>query len=154
MDKMENLYLEDFPGTKYLVNLIKEDEETDAIVPVLSGPQQVFEYIGLLRKKDRECMVAILLNAKNIPLGVTLVAVGTLTSCPAHPREIFKAAILGSAASIILAHNHPSGDPVPSDEDKKLTDRVKKVGELLGIPLRDHLIVGRHCYYSFQERGM
>jgi DNA repair protein RadC len=82
-----------------------------------------------------------------------IVSIGTLTASIAHPREIFKSAILKNAASIILSHNHPSGDPAPSREDTQLTERVAKAGEILGIKLLDHIIIAEHGNYSFSNSG-
>jgi DNA repair protein RadC len=90
---------------------------------------------------DRENMVCLLLDARNRVVGQQLVAVGTLSACLVHPREVFKAAILRNAASIILAHNHPSGDVEPSEADLELTRRIADAGQLLGIHLADHVIV-------------
>ena len=88
-----------------------------------------------------EVFVVMLLDARHGVLGVVEVARGTLTACLVHPREIFAPAIVGCAASIIVAHNHPSGDPSPSDEDRALTRRVRDAGTLLGIPVVDSVVV-------------
>jgi DNA repair protein RadC len=71
-----------------------------------------------------------------------------------HPREVFKVAMLANAACVVLAHNHPSGDPTPSPDDVALTDRLVRAGELLGVKVLDHLILGDEAYYSFKEKGM
>ena len=149
---MEKIYLDDFPGTKYRVSLIRESNDASEWMP-LSNPKDVFEYIKPLQDKDREYFVAIFLNTKNVPLGVNLVSIGDLTRSVVSPRESFKAAILASAGSIIFAHNHPSGSPTPSDCDIAITKRLKDAGELLGIPVHDHIIVGNDCYYSFRDSG-
>ena len=149
---MERIYMDDFPGTKYRVNLIKENNGSSEWMP-LSNPKDVFDYIKPLQEKDREYFVAIFLNTKNVPLGVNLVSIGDLTRSVVTPRESFKAAILASAASIIFAHNHPSGSPSPSDCDISVTKRLKDAGDLLGIPVHDHIIVGNDCYYSFRDSG-
>ncbi|MFZ2632715.1 MAG: DNA repair protein RadC [Desulfosalsimonadaceae bacterium] len=149
---MEKIYLNDFPGTKYRVSLIRESNDSSEWMP-LSNPKDVFEYIKPLQEKDREYFVAIFLNTKNVPLGVNLVSIGDLTRSIVSPRESFKAAILASASSLVFAHNHPSGNPTPSDCDIQITKRLKDAGELLGIPVHDHIIVGNDCYYSFKESG-
>jgi DNA repair protein RadC len=149
---MENFYMEDFPGIKYRVHLIKESSDSSEWMP-LSNPRTVFDYLRPLEDKDREYFVAIFLNAKNIPIGVHLVSIGNLTGATVHPRESFKAAILASAAAVVFAHNHPSGDPDPSNTDIKITQQLKEAGDLLGIQVFDHIIVGRNCYYSFKEAG-
>jgi DNA repair protein RadC len=82
-----------------------------------------------------------------------VVSVGTLTQSCGHPRELYKAAILTNAAAIILVHNHPSGDPSPSLEDAQLTARISKAGEILGIKLLDHVIIGELGHYSFANAG-
>ncbi|PIP40295.1 MAG: DNA repair protein RadC [Desulfobacterales bacterium CG23_combo_of_CG06-09_8_20_14_all_51_8] len=149
---MEKLYMDDFPGTKYRVNLIRESDDSYEWPP-LSNPKTVFDFIKPLEDKDREYFVAIFLNAKNVPLGVHLVSIGDLTASTVHPRESFKAAILASACSVVFAHNHPSGNPDPSGADIKITQKLKEAGDLLGITVFDHIIVGRDCYHSFRESG-
>ncbi len=105
---------------------------------------------------DREHFVTLLLNRKNAVIGITTVSVGSLTTSVVSPREVFKAAILANAAAIVCAHNHPSGDPQPSPEDKELTARLVQGGKLLGIPVIDHIIVGDGTpdYFSFADRGL
>jgi DNA repair protein RadC len=101
---------------------------------------------------DREEMLAVLLDAKHKIIGLHAVSIGSMSIV--HPRETFKAAIVGSAAAIILAHNHPSGDSTPSQEDRQLTTRLKECGALLGIPVLDHLVIGDGGHYaSFADRG-
>lgn len=95
-----------------------------------------------LLQADREKLICLMLSAKNVVIGVEIVSVSSLTASIAHPREIFKAAILKNAASIILVHNHPSGDPSPSQDDIQLTERINRAGELLGIKLLDLLVAG------------
>ncbi|MCI6544337.1 MAG: JAB domain-containing protein, partial [Phascolarctobacterium succinatutens] len=97
--------------------------------------------------------LVILLNSKNKVIGTELVSEGSLTNSVVHPREVFLPAILQHAASICVAHNHPSGDPQPSIEDRQLTAVLLAAGQTLGIPLLDHLIIGDGAYYSFQEDG-
>lgn len=107
----------------------------------------VREVIGA---SDREQMIVLLLDAKHRVTAVHTVSIGTLTSSIVHPREVFKAALLANAAACILAHNHPSGDPEPSAEDKQLTERLLQCGELLGVPVLDHIIVG-DAGFSFHQ---
>lgn len=94
------------------------------------------------------------INTKNKPTAIHTVSIGTLNSTVVHPREIFKAAILSNAASIILAHNHPSGDPTPSKEDIGITKRLVDAGELLGITVMDHIIIGENNYVSMKKRSL
>ena len=103
---------------------------------------------------DREQFLAVILNGRNQILGFNLIALGTLTSALVHPREVYKAAILANAAAIIVVHNHPSGDPEPSDEDKALTRRLKDAGEILGIRILDHVVIGDGRYVSLAEQGV
>ena len=105
---------------------------------------------------DREHLCVVLLNQKNEITGISTISIGSLTASVAHPREIYKIAILANCASIILAHNHPSGDPLPSQEDRALTARLKECGKLLGIPLVDSIIIGdgNERYFSFADENM
>ena len=104
---------------------------------------------------DRETFMVIMLDSQNGIRGASIVTVGTLTAALCHPREVFKAAILASAASIVLVHNHPSGDPEPSPEDIETTAALIAAGMVLGIPVRDHVILGEHGQYcSLMERGL
>ncbi len=103
---------------------------------------------------DREEMLAVLLDAKHKIIGLHTISIGSMSLSIVHPRETFKAAIVGQAAAIILAHNHPSGDPTPSQEDRQLTLRLRECGTLLGIPVLDHLVIGdAGRYASFADRG-
>lgn len=102
---------------------------------------------------DREHFVMIALDSKNKIIGLHVVSIGTLNETLTHPREIFKAAFLMNAARIILAHNHPSGDPTPSDVDIAITKRLCTAGRLLDVPVLDHIIVGEYRSVSLAEYG-
>ncbi len=103
---------------------------------------------------DREHFVVLLLDRKNKIIGINTVSIGSLTASVVHPRECFKPAILANAAAIVCGHNHPSGDPAPSKEDRALTTRLTEAGKLLGIQVLDHIIVGDDStYYSFADDG-
>ena len=118
------------------------------------GAKDVFEYLHPhVAGKEKEMFFALLLDSKNRLLREEVVSVGTLTASLVHPREVFRPAIRESAASIIVAHNHPSGDPSPSAEDLDVTARLKSAGELMGIPVLDHVILGAGTYTSLAERG-
>lgn len=106
-----------------------------------------------LLKSDREKLICLMLSAKNTVIGMEVVSIGTLTASLVSCRELFKAAILANAAAIIISHPHPSGDPTPSQEDIRLTERVSKAGEILGIKLLDHVIIGELGTYSFSNAG-
>jgi DNA repair protein RadC len=120
----------------------------------IRNPKAAYDLVRpLVKDADREWFYAVYLNTRNHVLAVELVSVGSLNASIVHPREVFKMAIVLSAASILVAHNHPSGDPNPSDEDLGLTKRLQDAGELLGIPLLDHVIVGEGEYRSLKEGG-
>jgi len=106
-----------------------------------------------LRYREQECLAAIFLDTRNQVIRVQIITVGTLTGSPAHPREVFKEALAHGCASLIVCHNHPSGDPAPSREDIGLTARLVKAGEMIGIPLLDHIIIGAGRYVSIKEAG-
>jgi DNA repair protein RadC len=106
-----------------------------------------------LRDRKKECFFILLLDSKNRAIKEERVSEGTLTSSLVHPREAFAPAIRESAASLILVHNHPSGDPTPSREDEEITLRLAEGGRLLGIAVLDHIIIGQGDYYSFADEG-
>ena len=106
-----------------------------------------------LRYLDREVMQLLILDTKNQVIATPLVSVGILDASMVHPREVFKDCIRRSAASVILVHNHPSGDPTPSDNDIKVTDRLRRAGEILGIDVLDHIIIGDNRFVSLKEEG-
>ncbi len=103
---------------------------------------------------DREHFMVISLNTKNMVISIETASIGSLASSIVHPREIFRNAIRIGAASVILAHNHPSGNPTPSSEDVEVTKRLYEVGSVVGICVLDHLIIGNGSYYSFKEEGL
>jgi len=107
-----------------------------------------------MRYGDREEFRAILLNTKNQVLSIQTVSIGTTNSSLAHPREMLRAALKHGAVAVILAHNHPSGDLTPSRDDISTTERLRDVGDMLGIEVLDHIIVGNNRYLSFREQGL
>lgn len=118
----------------------------------LSCPQDVADFLmPRLRYAAKEQFVVILLNNKNKVIGTEVVSEGSLSSSIVHPREVFAPAILHHAAAIMVAHNHPSGDPKPSTEDEEVTRLLLRSGKVLGIPMIDHVIIGDGNYYSFLE---
>lgn len=119
--------------------------------PVVSGPAAACALLASTASADRESFQAVLLDIRNRVIGIDEVAKGTLTSVEVHPRELFKSAIAGSAAGIIVSHNHPSGDPEPSPEDKELTARLISIGKLVGVPVLDHVIVATSGCTSLRE---
>jgi DNA repair protein RadC len=108
---------------------------------------------GRLPQLDREVFYVLLLDGKNRVQGEARVSEGSLTAALVHPREVFGPAIRTGAAALILVHNHPSGDPTPSAEDTAITERLRQVGELVGIRVLDHLVIGRGRYTSMAEAG-
>lgn len=123
--------------------------------PYISSPVDVVNLVMEdMRSYDREHFKAMLLNTKNKVLSLETISIGSLNSSFAHPREIFKNAIKRSAASIILIHNHPSGDPQPSQEDIFLTKELLKVSDILKIKIFDHIIIGNRKYYSMRENNI
>ncbi|HEX7785217.1 MAG TPA: DNA repair protein RadC [Methylomirabilota bacterium] len=121
---------------------------------VLGSPEQVFARYGpLMEDLKKEVFRVALLDAQNGLLRDVVISEGTLSASLVHPREVFKPAILESAASIILVHNHPSGDPTPSREDLRLTRQLVDCSELLDLRIHDHVIIGRERFISLAQRG-
>ena len=113
------------------------------------SPSDVYEAMGPEALADRECFWTLHLNSQMEIIEKELVSMGSLDTASAHPREVYKKAILSSASCLILVHNHPSGDLEPSFEDKRINKRLTEAGELLGIPVTDHIIISTKGYYSF-----
>jgi DNA repair protein RadC len=103
---------------------------------------------------DVECFVVVLLNTRLRVRGHHLVSIGSLNETIAHPREVFRAAVIGAAYSVICMHNHPSGDPSPSDADRRMTRNLVEAGAILKIAVTDHIIIGMNRFYSFREAGL
>lgn len=121
---------------------------------VIKGAKSVYDYAsGKIGGSDREQFMVILVNSKNHIIKDEIVSVGILNASIVHPREVFKSAIRESAHAIIVAHNHPSGDPTPSEEDIIVTNSLVDSGNLLNIKLLDHIILGTKSYYSFTKEG-
>jgi DNA repair protein RadC len=123
--------------------------------PAVTTPRDAALLFSILDPEPSEVVGLLLLNTKHHVLAWTEISRGGLGSAIVEPREVFRAAILGCAASIILAHNHPSGDPTPSPEDAELTRRLVASAALVGMPIADHIIVGNETgkYFSFKEAG-
>jgi DNA repair protein RadC len=120
----------------------------------ISSSGEVFKHFHpALRDLKHEIFKVVLLDAKNTVVKETTVSEGSLTLSVVHPREVFALAVRESAAGILCVHNHPSGDPMPSLEDRQLTDRLVAAGRLLGIRVLDHLIIGEGRYVSFADEG-
>jgi DNA repair protein RadC len=127
----------------------------DSLGVAITGPDQI---VPLFRKaipdnEGREHFLSFPLNTRNVPLGAYIVSVGTVNCSIVHPREVFRVAVIENAASVIIAHNHPSGDPTPSEEDLAITRRLQEAGRLLGIEVLDHVIIGRMgSFVSMKEK--
>jgi DNA repair protein RadC len=119
----------------------------------LSCSGEVYNSFKNLAESDRQKFYAVHLDSKNKVIRVDMVSQGTIDSSPVHPREVFKPAILNSAASVIFVHSHPTGDPEPSVSDKELTRQLEMAAEIMGIEVLDHVIIGRDKYYSFADKG-
>ena len=118
-----------------------------------TAPEQVFNTFKWLQQETKEHFIALHLDGKNRLVCIDPISIGSLNQSIVHPRETFKNSLLSSAAAIILIHNHPTGDPTPSSEDLAITRRLSEAGEILGIKVLDHIIVGE-TYLSFVERGL
>lgn len=143
--------------TKYRLELVKEESHKYEVETRISCPKDIYEVLTKVCRiqcNTEEVFILITLNIKNIVTGYFEVHRGTINTSLVHPREVFKRALLNNASDIMVAHNHPSGDPNPSKEDIQITERLKEAGDLLGINLLDHIIVGEDKYISLKEKGV
>ena len=126
----------------------------------LNSPMQIFELLGAeMRQLGKESLRVVLLDSKLRLLGIEQVSLGSLNECLAHPREILRHAVLHNAFAFVLVHNHPSGDPSPSDADRRVTIRISEAAKMLQVQFFDHVILGspaqdRVAYFSFREAGV
>ena len=138
----------------YTLKMVKEDSVLYE-VPVIKSPTEVYQaakQLLALHEEPEEHFCILCLNAKNKIIGVHTISIGSLNAAIVHPREVFKAAMLNNASSIICLHNHPSGDPEPSWDDIETTRRLVEAGEIMGIKVLDHVIIGEQRYLSMKER--
>lgn len=137
---------------KYKLSLVRESDCNYLIDSQVSHPMDVNKILGALGLRDEaeEVFVLLAFDVKMKLIGAFEVSRGSLSSALVHPREVLKRAMLVNASKIIVAHNHPSGDPTPSKEDEALTKRLKDACEIMEIKLLDHVVVGE-TYYSFKE---
>lgn len=119
-----------------------------------TAPSQVSDTFQFLMKETKEMFITLHLDGKNRIICMDVVSTGSLNQTIVHPRSVFMTACLSNAAAIILVHQHPTGDPTPSSEDIAITRRLKEAGEIMGIKILDHIIVGDGEYLSFVERGL
>lgn len=121
----------------------------------ITSPQDVAEiFIPILRDENKEKFIVVCLNSANKIIKFETISIGNLNSSVVHPREVFKVAIDNSSASIILIHNHPSGNPEPSNEDIRITKKIVETGKIMEIPVFDHLIIAGETYTSFVEKRL
>jgi DNA repair protein RadC len=121
----------------------------------LRSAEDVFRHFrDTLEKEKRELFYVVLLNNKNKKIRDVKISEGSLTASLVHPREVYNPVIRESAAAVIFVHNHPSGDPAPSPEDIEITRRLKEVGEVMGVRVLDHVVIGHDRYFSFNDKGM
>ena len=143
-------------GTIELIRcgLVRDAENPEEERTSISRPSDVLGWLSEVRVSDREQFVCLHLDARNQVNALEVVSTGSLNASLVHPREIFKAAILNNAASVILAHNHPSDDSTPSREDIELTRRMVSAGEIMGIEILDHIIAGPTQFLSMKESNL
>ncbi|MEW6685685.1 MAG: DNA repair protein RadC [Candidatus Edwardsbacteria bacterium] len=121
----------------------------------IKDPEGVVKTIRTsIKDKAKEHFKLVLLDTRNRIIGISTIAIGTLNASLVHPREVFKDAITHHAASVILAHNHPSGDAEPSEDDLKITKKLVESGKILGIEVLDHIVIGKNNFYSFKEKRL
>lgn len=138
----------------YSLRVVRESSQKAETRKIRSPRDAANIFRDFVGHADREHFVLMLLDTKNQVTGLHTVSIGDLNSSIVHPREVFKLAIAIGAASIIVCHNHPSGDTTPSPEDIAVSKRLAQAGELLGIELLDHVIIGgEHAFVSLKERG-
>lgn len=127
----------------------REDPEAP---PSVRGPEDVVRLVRSIRRARKEHFVALFLNARHQVIKQETISIGTLNASLVHPREVFQPAVGESAAAVILAHNHPSGDPSASEEDVQLTGRLVQAGRIMGIEVLDHIIVSAHSWLSMKSK--
>ena len=136
------------------IELSKRIKKVDLIDVKITSSDKIFDYFkSIFLSEMQECFYAVYLDASKKVIRIKLLFKGTLDHSLVHPRELFKEAYLLSASSIICVHNHPSGNISPSKEDKMLTNNLVRIGLMHGIPVIDHVIIGKSSYYSFFENG-
>lgn len=129
-------------------------EVNDTNVPTINSVKDAIAQLTDLRNLKKEHFVALYINARNKLIHRDLVSVGTLNANLVHPREVFEPAVRQFAVYIIIAHNHPSGDPEPSEHDVVITKKLSEAGKMLGIEIIDHVIITENSYLSFKEKGL
>lgn len=138
---------------RYTLQLVMGSGRPDPPVVIRDSAEAATILRPLYHGLDREQFLVACLDAKHAIIGVNVVSIGSLTISIVHPREVFKPAILLNSAALICVHNHPSGDPQPSAEDRVLTARLRQAGDLIGITILDHIILGENRTFSFADQG-
>ena len=131
--------------------LFKEKQEKEVFI---NSPEEVVKEVEHIKENKKENFICLYLDARNKLIYKETVSIGTLNANLVHPREVFEPAIRHLAAQIIAIHNHPSGDPEPSEDDLEITKRLMESGKILGIELIDHLIITKERFFSFKEKGL
>ncbi len=141
---------------RFSIRLVREGSSLVQWESGITGPEWAVKAIApVIEDLDREAFVALYMDTKGKPSGLNVVSVGTLSASLVHPREVFKPAILLNAASVIVAHNHPSGDPTPSDADIQTSGRLREAGKILGIQVFDSIVIGSDGrFVSLNDRGL
>ena len=155
MDTKRSETVKTYRIPKYTISLVRDSAVSSNVKRISSSADVESVVRAIIGGTDREQFVVLTLDGKNNVIGANIVSTGSVSMSIVHPRETFKMAIMQNSLSIIIAHNHPSGDPAPSPEDIQLTKRLCEGGELLGIRVLDHVIVGDGTsrYYSFADEG-
>jgi DNA repair protein RadC len=138
----------------YSREVIREDMPAYIPTQQFCSPEQIFEMFRNLKIETKEHFLCLHMDGKNRIICMDRVSIGSINQSIVHVREVMKSVLLSSAASTVLIHNHPSGDPNPSSEDITITRRLKEAGDLIGIPVLDHIIIGDDRYVSFVECGL
>jgi DNA repair protein RadC len=139
----------------YTTRLMEESRHPYPSRYQVASPEDVAILLkDYFKEKDREEFILLILNTSNVLVGMSVISVGGLASSIVEPRQVFKVAVLANAAAVILAHNHPSGNPEPSREDIRITRQLVDAGKLMGIPVHDHLIMAGETYTSLAEREL
>jgi DNA repair protein RadC len=120
----------------------------------IRDPKDCYETLSPYKDSERECFLLLTLSPTHEIIRIHLISIGTLTRTIVHPRDVFRRAILDNSAAIIVAHNHPSNDPKPSEGDIETTNRLVDASDIIGIPLLDHLIISKDGYYSMAKNGL
>lgn len=142
---------------KYKLTVVKESSSKYEISNIISSPKDivnVLTHVLKIQEEAEEIFVLITLDTKNKITGIFEVSRGSIDSSIVHPREVLKRALLNNSANIVVAHNHPSEDPTPSREDVNITLRLKEAGNIIGINLLDHVIIGGSRYCSLKEKAV